>query len=132
MASRIVVVTGASGAGKTTVVIRLAERNLAGVTCAFFDSVGVPPPDEMPPDWQEKTTHEWIQRLARAPADIAVLDGQTRPTFGGALVNGQKPTQGLRGRVLARQMRSAAGGLGPGRLGMMVGNFAPSSTVGSP
>lgn len=54
MASRIVVVTGASGAGKTTVVTRLAERNLAGVTCAFFDSVGVPPPDEMPPDWQEK------------------------------------------------------------------------------
>lgn len=38
MASRIVVVT------------RLAERKLAGVTCAFFDSVGVPPPEEMPPD----------------------------------------------------------------------------------
>lgn len=81
MASRIVIVTGASGAGKTTVVTRLAERNLAGVTCAFFDSVGVPPPDKMPPDWQEKATNEWIQRLARAPADVAVLDGQTRPTF---------------------------------------------------
>lgn len=81
MASRIVVVTGASGAGKTTVVTRLAERNLPGVTCAFFDSVGVPPPEEMPPDWQEKTTNEWIQRLARAPTDVVVLDGQTRPTF---------------------------------------------------
>jgi predicted kinase len=81
VASRIVVVTGASGAGKTTVVTRLAERNLAGVTCAFFDSVGVPPPDEMPPDWQVKTTNAWIRRLARAPADVAVLDGQTRPTF---------------------------------------------------
>lgn len=81
MASRIVVVTGASGAGKTTVVTRLAARNIAGVTCAFFDSVGVPPLDEMPPDWQERTTTEWIRRLAREPADIAVLDGQTRPTF---------------------------------------------------
>jgi AAA domain-containing protein len=81
MASRIVVVTGASGAGKTTVVTRLAERKLAGVTCAFFDSAGVPSPDEMPPDWQEKTTSEWILRLARAPVDVAVLDGQTRPTF---------------------------------------------------
>ena len=81
MASRVVVVTGASGAGKTTVVTRLAARNIAGVTCAFFDSVGVPPPEEMPPDWQEKTTTEWIRRLAREPADIAVLDGQTRPTF---------------------------------------------------
>jgi SAM-dependent methyltransferase len=81
MASRIVVVTGASGAGKTAIVTTLAERHLAGVTCAFFDSVGVPPPDKMPPNWQEKTTSEWIQRLARAPADVAVLDGQTRPTF---------------------------------------------------
>jgi signal recognition particle receptor subunit beta len=81
MASRIVVVTGASGAGKTAAVTRLATRNLAGVTCAFFDSVGVPPPEEMPPDWQERTTTEWIQRLARAPGDVAVLDGQTRPTF---------------------------------------------------
>ena len=81
MASRIVVVTGASGAGKTTVVTTLAARKLAGVTCAFFDSAGVPPPDEMPPDWQEKTTYEWIQRLSRTSAEVAVLDGQTRPTF---------------------------------------------------
>jgi len=48
IASQIVIVTGASGAGKTTVVTRLAEHNLADVTCAFFDAVGVPPPDEMP------------------------------------------------------------------------------------
>jgi len=81
MAPRIVVVTGASGAGKTTVVTRIAARHIAGVTCAFFDSVGVPPPDQMPFDWQDKTTIEWIRRLAREPADIAVLDGQTRPTF---------------------------------------------------
>ena len=58
VASRIVVVTGASGAGKTTVVTRLAARNIAGVTCAFFDSVGVPPPEETPLDWQENTTTE--------------------------------------------------------------------------
>lgn len=81
MASRIVVVTGASGAGKTAAVMRLAARNLPGVTCAFFDSIGVPPPEEMPPDWQERTTTEWIRRLARAPGEVAVLDGQTRPTF---------------------------------------------------
>jgi len=81
MASRIVVVTGASGAGKTSTVERLQARNLPGVTCAFFDSIGVPPPEAMPPDWQEKTTTEWIRRLARAPGDVAVLDGQTRPTF---------------------------------------------------
>ena len=81
MSSRIVVVTGASGAGKTTVVRRLAERKRDGVTCAFFDSIGVPPPDEMPEAWQETTTTAWIRRLAQAPARLAVLDGQTRPTF---------------------------------------------------
>jgi signal recognition particle receptor subunit beta len=78
---RIVVVTGASGAGKTALVTRLAARRLRGVTCAFFDSVGVPPPDEMPPDWQQTTTRAWIERLASESADVAVLDGQTRPTF---------------------------------------------------
>lgn len=107
MASRIVVVTGASGAGKTAVVTRLAERNLAGVTCAFFDSVGVPPPEEMPPDWQEKTTNEWIRRLARARADVAVLDGQTRPTFAQRAF----AEVGVRGSVVvihcAREVRKA-------------------------
>ena len=38
-------------------------------------------PDEMPADWMETTTNEWIRRLARDPADVAVLDGQTKPTF---------------------------------------------------
>jgi hypothetical protein len=81
MTSRIVVVTGASGVGKTATVTRLEGRNLAGVACAFFDTIGVPPPDEMPPDWQEQSTTAWVRRLAQLSADIAVLDGQTRPTF---------------------------------------------------
>ena len=81
MAARIVVVTGASGAGKTAMVSRLAERGLAGVTFAFFDSIGVPADDEMPDDWQETSTLAWVRRLAGAPGDVAVLDGQTRPTF---------------------------------------------------
>jgi signal recognition particle receptor subunit beta len=81
MASRIVVVTGASGVGKTAMVTRLAARLLPGVSCAFFDSIGVPPPDQMPANWQEQTTYAWIARLARDAAAIAVLDGQTRPTF---------------------------------------------------
>ncbi len=81
MAGRILVVTGASGAGKTTLVTCLAARNLTGIECAFFDSVGVPRPEDMPADWQEQTTHAWIARLARTSAEVAVLDGQTRPRF---------------------------------------------------
>jgi dephospho-CoA kinase len=81
MPPRIFVVTGASGAGKTAMVTALAARKLPGVTCAFFDSIGVPSAEEMPADWQGRTTHEWIRRLAREAADVAVLDGQTKPTF---------------------------------------------------
>lgn len=107
MASRIVVVTGASGAGKTAVVTRLAERKLAGVTCAFFDTIGVPPAEDMPPDWQEKSTTAWIRRLAGAPADVAVLDGQTRPTF----VISALAEVGIRGSVVvfhcSREVRKA-------------------------
>jgi len=107
VASRIVVVTGASGAGKTTVVELLAECNIDGVVCAFFDSAGVSPPEEMPADWQEKTTIEWIRRLARGPADIAVLDGQTKPTFA---LRGFTETD-IRGSVVlldcAREIREA-------------------------
>jgi hypothetical protein len=79
--ARVVVVTGASGAGKTTIVERLAARRISGVACAYFDSVGVLPADAMPADWQATTTQAWIARLARDAAVVAVLDGQTRPTF---------------------------------------------------
>ena len=85
----------------------LAERNIDGVVCAFLDSVGVPPPEEMPADWQENTTIEWIRRLARDPADIAVLDGQTKPTFA---LRGFTET-GIQGSVVlldcAREIREA-------------------------
>jgi hypothetical protein len=81
VASRIVVVTGASDAGKTAAVERLEARALEGVSCAYFDSIGVPPPAEMPPDWQQTSTLAWVKRLAAVPGEVAVLDGQTRPTF---------------------------------------------------
>ena len=85
----IVVVTGASGAGKTTLVKALEQRGPDGIRCHFFDSIGVPPVEEMvarfgsPGGWQEAMTRRWIARLA-VPEDgvrIAVLDGQVRPSF---------------------------------------------------
>lgn len=83
------VVTGASGAGKTTLVKALEQRGLDGVRCFYFDSIGVPSTEEMvaqfgsPGAWQEAMTRRWIARLSR-PEDgivIAVLDGQVRPSF---------------------------------------------------
>jgi hypothetical protein len=84
----ILVVAGASGVGKTTLVRALEARNLEGVRCYYFDSVGMPSPKEMtaefgsPSGWQEAMTYPWINRLAENVdgARIAILDGQVRPS----------------------------------------------------
>jgi len=82
-------VIGASGAGKTAAVRALEARALPGVRCYCFDSIGVPAPEVMEREWgggerwQEQATRDWVERLA-ANADgaaLAVLDGQTRPSF---------------------------------------------------
>ncbi len=87
-APAVLVVTGASGAGKTTVVRSLEARALPGVRCYYFDAVGVPTVDVMhrdfggPERWQSVTTHRWIDQFAANPdaAELCVLDGQTRPS----------------------------------------------------
>lgn len=83
----VLVLTGASGAGKTTLVRALEARALSGVSCHYFDSIGVPSAEVMERDfgggagWQEATTRTWIGRLSSRTDRIAVLDGQTRPSF---------------------------------------------------
>jgi thymidylate kinase len=86
-APALLFVTGASGAGKTTAVRALEARRLAGVRCFHFDSIGVPSPEEMIRDygsgeaWQAATTVAWIATLMAEPAEVAVLDGQARPSI---------------------------------------------------
>lgn len=90
----ILVVTGASGAGKTATVRALDARGIPGVRCFYFDSIGVPTAEVMERDygggeqWQASATQEWLVQLGDLPEGIrvAVLDGQTRPSFvfGGA------------------------------------------------
>jgi thymidylate kinase len=83
----ILVITGASGAGKTSVTRALEALHLRGVGCHYFDSVGVPSSDEMtadfgsPEGWQRATLIGWVRRLAsdEAPVDLHVLEGQVRP-----------------------------------------------------
>ncbi len=80
----IVIVTGASGAGKTTLVRALEARTLPGVACHSFDSIGVPSTGQMIAEygsgaaWQEAMTRRWIGRLQQngESARIAMLDGQ--------------------------------------------------------
>ncbi|HEY5062860.1 MAG TPA: hypothetical protein VII52_15070 [Gemmatimonadaceae bacterium] len=86
---QILVVTGASGAGKTATVRALDALAIPGIQCFHFDSIGVPTADVMERDfgggeqWQESATAEWLARLSSLPADVrlAVLDAQTRPSF---------------------------------------------------
>ena len=84
----ILVFTGASGVGKTTLVNALSALGLPGVGCYFFDSIGVPSPEEMTrvygggERWQAAMTEQWIARLMRNDdgVSVAVLDGQLRPS----------------------------------------------------
>lgn len=84
----ILVITGASGAGKTAAVRALEERELPGVRCFYFDSIGVPALEVMRREhgggeqWQAWATREWLRKLDQlAPTvQVAVLDGQTRPS----------------------------------------------------
>jgi dephospho-CoA kinase len=92
----ILVVTGASGAGKTAAVKRLDARGRPGIQCYFFDSIGVPSSDEMtrdfggPEGWQLDATRRWLERLTTETEDrvVSVLDGQTRPSFVLAILKG--------------------------------------------
>jgi len=85
----VLVVTGASGAGKTSAVRALEARGLDGVRCFYFDSVGVPSAEIMQRDfgggekWQAHATARWLAQLDALSRDVrvAVLDGQTRPSF---------------------------------------------------
>ena len=85
----ILFVVGASGVGKTAAVRTLEARRMTGVRCYFFDSIGIPTAEVIEQEWgsgekfQEEMTKSWIERLAinEDNAEVAVLDGQTRPSF---------------------------------------------------
>ena len=89
MSASLLLVVGASGAGKTAAVEELASRTLPNVECFHFDSVAVPNEAEMikgwgsGESWQESETHRWIARLMEraSRSSVRVLEGQTRPSF---------------------------------------------------
>jgi len=84
-----VVIVGASGAGKTTLVQRLEALRLPGVRCYYFDTIGVPSADEIAEqhgsgaNWQAWALDQWLTRLTShgEGAALAVLDAQVRPSM---------------------------------------------------
>ncbi|MEM1270841.1 MAG: hypothetical protein AAGI08_12435 [Bacteroidota bacterium] len=85
---RILVLTGASGAGKTTILNALKAQNLAGVAYMHFDDIGVPSTEDMhrlyggPEAWQRHALNTWARRISE-PRDgvrAVFLDVQVRPS----------------------------------------------------
>jgi len=84
----VLVVVGASGAGKTTLVSRLEGRCLPGVGCYYFDSIGVPSNEEIVArfgdglGFQDWALNQWFERLTRNEdrVRLAILDAQVRPS----------------------------------------------------
>jgi energy-coupling factor transporter ATP-binding protein EcfA2 len=86
-APAILVVTGASGAGKTTLVRGLAALGLSDIGCYEFDTIGIPSEAEIAARFgsgeafQAWALDAWVERLARNEdrVAVAVLDAQVRP-----------------------------------------------------
>ncbi len=89
MKRQIVLITGASGSGKTTV-LKTLEKMLPAEQIAtyYFDSLGVPSLEEMiaeygsPEQWQKATTEIWIEKLALInEPKLLILEGSFNPEF---------------------------------------------------
>jgi hypothetical protein len=85
---QLVILTGASGSGKTTIANRIALRSGGGIEVHSFDSAGVPPLDRMIAQhgsaerWQRVMTFQWFSRLAalRVKRSHLLFEGQMRPS----------------------------------------------------
>lgn len=89
--THVIFLSGASGAGKTTLIKALSKKyeGAPNVSFLFFDSIGVPSLEEMierhgsSKKWQEDMTYEWVRRIAENHADkeVVFIEGQTELTF---------------------------------------------------
>jgi dephospho-CoA kinase len=92
MLGSLVVLTGASGAGKTTLAAGIQNLHLARLSVLFFDSIGIPSAAELDAfgaghqpggTWQRQATMQWMDRIAgmlRAGESV-LLEGQMRIAF---------------------------------------------------
>jgi GrpB-like predicted nucleotidyltransferase (UPF0157 family) len=86
----IIFLTGASGAGKTTILDVLSKKlSASSITCLHFDNIGVPTEQEMianygsGSEWQKAMTYRWIQKLINNYQNkkLVILEGQVNLDF---------------------------------------------------
>lgn len=86
---KIYFVIGASGSGKTTILKCFESAIPSSCTLLHFDSIGVPPFEEMEKEygsieeWQRIKTLEWVKKIAeeKLSSSNIVFDAQIRPSF---------------------------------------------------
>ncbi|MDC0348809.1 AAA family ATPase [Alphaproteobacteria bacterium] len=86
--SHIILITGASGSGKTTALHSINEILPSLISLHHFDDIGVPTVKEMIKEygtverWQEEITHRWIERLSKIRnKKLVFLEGSFNPEF---------------------------------------------------
>lgn len=85
--TQFVVLTGASGAGKTTLAQQFASLYPDGFAVHYFDTIEVPSREEMVAQygsaeaWQLRKTHEWFEKLVQMEAPRILFEGQSRIAF---------------------------------------------------
>ena len=86
----ILFLSGASGAGKTSILLSLKQRiTSSDYIFLHYDSMGVPSFKEMLEQagslehWQEVTTYRWIERIGAGYADdkVVLIEGQSNLDF---------------------------------------------------
>jgi uridine kinase len=97
----LLLIIGASGAGKTTVIKALSnilERDR--VEIIHFDDIGVPSFEKMvkdyggPEKWQQSATHEWMKRILEIKdKEIIILEGSFNPEYAYEILKEQKLLQ---------------------------------------
>ncbi|TCL62380.1 AAA family ATPase [Rhizobium sp. BK251] len=97
----LVILTGASGSGKTAIARTIAAEHVGGVSVRHFDSIEIPPIEGMvaeygsPEAWQRAMTLRWMASLAAEASrgGHILFEGQTRLSF---LREGAAAVAGLR------------------------------------
>ncbi|MEK6733667.1 MAG: AAA family ATPase [Pseudomonadota bacterium] len=89
MLNRTILITGASGSGKTTI-LKALEKILPQeqTSTNYFDDIGIPSFEDMIKEygscekWQEAITHKWIEKLSKIKDKKYIfLEGSFNPEF---------------------------------------------------